>query len=72
MKTISKIAQLECEANRLVRLIKEIQTGRRSRRVVKIGETLVKEHVRRAHTRICWTKKPGKPVQIEITERTGY
>lgn len=71
-KHVTPLERLECEARRLMRLVNEINTGRRSRRVVRIGEVLVREHIRKAHTRICWRKVPGKPVQIKISEQTEF
>lgn len=71
-KRVTPLERLECEARRLTRLVNEINTNRRQIRRIRIGEVLVREHIRRAHTRICWRKLPGKPVQIKISEQTEF
>jgi len=70
---VTPLERLEIEAKRLVRLVNEVQTGRRTKRIIRVGEVTVREHVRRAHTRVCWRKNPNsKGIAIQITEKTDY
>jgi hypothetical protein len=70
---ITPLERLEIEAKRLLRLVNEINTGRRTKKVIRIGPVTVREHVRRAHTRVCWRKNPNsKGIQVRITEATDY
>lgn len=57
---LSPLEKLEVEARRLLRVIDDIDRGVKRIKEVSVSETLIKEHVRRAHTRCITVKINGK------------